>query len=67
MGCGCGKRNTPGMTSSNPLVLGTAQEVPTIMRVRLIEGVAGVPSGVKRYVTGSEVEALIASGVLQAI
>lgn len=66
MGCGCGKSTTPGVTSSNPLVLGTA-DGSEVQRVRILQNTGGAPAGTKRYVTGSDVPALIASGAIRVL
>lgn len=68
MGCGCGgrARNTPGLTSGNPLILGSPEGYQVI-RVRVVQGLTGAPTGTKRYVKGSGVQPLIDSGAFQTL
>lgn len=72
MGCGCGKgggntsaERVTGTTPSSPMIFGMdAIDLP-IRRVVLVQGQSGVPAGATRYARGTEVESLIASGVLR--
>lgn len=68
MGCGCGgSRGAEGMNRSNPIVFGEdTPEVPA-QRMYLVQGSGSTPAGQRRWVRGSEVEALVASGALRPV
>lgn len=71
MGCGCGGRKSSasnvGTIPSNPLVFGEDDASLPVLRVVLVQASGGIPAGATRYVRGSEVDTLIASGTLRSL
>ena len=69
MGCGCGKKATVsrGTVPSQPLVFGSDNPEFPIRRVALLQASGGAPAGASRYVRGSEVNQMIADGILRPL
>lgn len=71
MGCGCGgsrksAASSQGTVPANPLIFGQDDESLPIKRVVVVQASGGLPAGATRYVRGSEVDTLIASGALRS-
>lgn len=71
MGCGCGGGRSAarraGTNPTQPIILGEDDESLPVRRVSLLQASGAVPAGASRYVRGTDVEAMIADGRLNAL
>lgn len=70
MGCGCGgsrgkTASNLGTIPANPLILGEDNDGLPVKRVVMVQASGGIPAGATRYVRGSEVDTMIASGSIR--